>query len=327
MNTRTTAIMALAGAALTLSGCPAWDPDDYRNAPETYVSLKQLVAEHNANAAKVPRLWARAKIMVDLPGLPPIGSTSPLAETNGLLFLSKTGEPARPTNFVIIRKEWSVELFRVGVDSHSIPALPRYYLWYQAGSNSRAMLGRCKFAGAPKVKAVPIDPMQLVEILGVTKLPPVAAGVMPAVVLRMQGKPAAYVVRYLRPQSMTGELKIWREVSFRWSDDEPRRPFRVRLFDADGFCRVVAEVSDYKAIEWDGEDEAAPVMPTSFKIRWPEIKGVQRASAMHIVLSKMSTTHPFGDTIFDFESHLPPGILVEVLDAAYGPERRGRVGK
>ncbi len=67
-------------------------------------------------------------------------------------------------------------------------------------------------------------------------------------------------------------------------------------------------------------------MPTSFKIRWPEIKGVQRASAMHIVLSKMRT-HGFRDTIFDLESHLPPGIPVEVLDAAYGPERGERVGK
>ena len=321
MNVRAATLMVVAGSVLALAGCPAAvDPDDYTRAPEAYVPLKQLVAEYNANARKVPKLWARVKIKISLPGLPPIGSTSAGAETNGLLMLHQTPDPAKPDNFVLIRQELSAELFRLGVDSHSRPAEPRYYLWYRFGDRSQAWMGRCRFAGAPAVQGVPVDPMQLMEVLGVTELPPPAAGKLPAVVVRMEGAPAAYVLRYLKPQPVTGELKIWREVCFRWSDDGPRRPFRVRLFDADGFCRVVADVSEYKPIDWPGEPAEAPVMPTDLKIRWPEIKGIQPASSLHIVLSKVSTTHPFRDTVFDFVGNLPRGIPVKIVDAIYGPD-------
>ena len=150
MNIRTVAIIALAGAALTLVGCPAVDPaDDYRNAPETYVSLKQLVAEHNANAAKVPRLWARAKIMVDLPGLPPIGSTSPLAETNGLLFLSKTADPTRPS------KKWLSGFD--GCRRHSSTWRPRPVVGirYSAVRCSEIMRCICGLAASPSLRLRP----------------------------------------------------------------------------------------------------------------------------------------------------------------------------
>lgn len=314
MNVRAVALMVVAGSVLALAGCPAAvDPDDYTQAPETYVSLARLVAEHNANAAKVPRLWARAEIALKLPDGMPV-------DTGGVLMLAKTGSPVVPANFVLIGQELT-ELFRVGVDARSGAARARYYLWYKVGDRSQAWLGRCRLAGAPNVQAVPIDPMQLVEILGVTELPAVAAGKMPAIVMRLEGRPAAYVVRYLRPQPTTGELKIWREVSFAWSDAKPRRPFRVRLFDADGLCRVVADVGEYRPIQWQGpQDQAPPVMPTDLKIRWPKIKGVQPASSLHMVLSEI-TTKPKGRlTVFDFAGNLPRGIPVTLLDATYGPD-------
>ena len=319
MSVRAIAAVLAAGGMLTLTGCPAESLDDYSGCPATYVPLRELVAGYNANAAAMPKLWARASVKVTLPdGKGGWGSSSPLADPNAVLILSKDAKSPGDDKFVMIGRELSVELFRLGVDA----ANGLYYFWYKFGQRGECWLGRCRFAGAPAVKSVPIDPMQLVSILGVTELPEVAPGKMPAVVMRLSGGPPAYVVSYLKPQPVTRELKLWREVSFHWSDDKPRRPFRVRLFDPDGLCRMVAEVGEYKPVEWDGPQDEAPVVPTWLRICWPAIKEVQSASSLEIRLSDMSTTHPFRETVFRFRP--PPGIPVKLADAVYGPVRKER---
>ena len=119
----------------------------------------------------------------------------------------------------------------------------------------------------------------------------------------------AYVVRYLKPQPVSGHLKIWREVYFRWSDTKPRRPYRIKLYDADGLCRVVAEVSDYKRTNSFPHSGLLPsTMPTDIRITFPAIKNVQTASSLHMRLSEMSTTRRFSKKAFDFRSHLPTNI-------------------
>ena len=322
MSVRAIATVLAAGGMLTLTGCPPTCSEDYSRCPARYVSLRELVAGYNANAAAVPVLWARASVKVTLSDGKGSsfswGSASPLADPNAVLILSKDAQAAGPSDFVMIGRELSAELFRLGVDA----AGGLYYFWYNFGQRGEGWLGRCRFAGAPAVKSVPIDPMQLVSILGVTELPEVAPGKMPAVVLRLSGRPPAYVVSYLKPQPVTGELKLWREVSFHWSEDKPRRPFRVRLFDADGLCRMVAEVGEYKPIEWEGPPEKAPVVPTWLRICWPAIKDVQSASSLEIRLSDMSTTHAFRRTVFRFRP--PPGVPVKLVDAVYGPVRKER---
>ncbi len=289
-----------------LSGCA--------QCPEKFVSLETLVSEYNANASQVPRLWARARIRVTIGRSPPWGSASPLATPNSLLLLEKGGSTSKPVDFVIIGKEIT-ELFRVGTDSDA----GLYYCWANLGNWGGAWFGRTKYAGAPGVAGIPIDPMQLVEILGITELPEIRPGAMPAVVMTLQNKPGdyAYAVRYLKPQPVSGHLKIWREVYFRWSDTEPRRPYQIRIYDAAGICRVVAEVADYKPIATHTDGEG-PIMPTDIRITWPAIKNVQTASSLHMRLSEMSTTHPFFKIVFDFRSHLPPGITNPVqVDSIY----------
>ncbi len=277
--------------------------------PEKFVSTETLVDEYNANASRVPRLWARARIRVTLSDEKgrsvSWGSTSPLASGNAILLLDKGDNPSEPTDFVLIGREIT-DLFRVGTDS----AGGLYYCWANLGDKGGAWFGRTKYAGAPGVKAIPLDPLQLLEILGVTELPKVRAGAMPAVVMTLQNKPpddCAYVVRYLKPQPISGHLKIWREVYFRWSNTEQRRPYQIKLYDADGLCRVVAKVADYKPIDTDTDGEG-PIMPTDIRITFPAIKNVQTASSLHMRLSEMSTTRRFSKKVFDFQSHLPPGI-------------------
>ncbi len=276
--------------------------------PEKFVSTETLVAEYNANASQVPRLWARARVRVTLGRSVSWGSTSSLAAANALLLLDKGDSRSGPTDFVLIGYEVRpTELFRVGIDATA----DLYYCCYNFGRHGDAWFGRTKYAGAPGVKAIPLDPLQLVEILGVTELPAVQAGAMPAVVMTLQNTPGdcAYVIRYLKPQPVSGHLKIWREVYFRWSDTEPRRPYQIKLYDPDGLCRVVAEVSDYKPIETATDsDGEGPIMPTDIRITFPAIKNVQPASSLHMRLSEMNTTNLFRKTAFGFYSHLPPGI-------------------
>ncbi len=290
--------------------------------PEKFVSLKTLVDEYNANASQVGRLWTRAKVHVTLSNdrgqSVSWGSVSPLAVPNALILLDKGAGRSVPADFVLIGREaGAMELFRVGVDAGK----GLYYVWANLGGRGQAWFGRTKFAGAPGVAAIPIDPLQLVEILGVTELPAITAGAMPAVVMTLQNKPddCAYVVRYLKDQPVSGHLKIWREVYFRWSDKQPRRPYRIKLYDPDGLTRVVAEVSDYKPVATDGD---APIMPTDIRITWPKIKNIQPASSLNIKLTEMTTTKPFRKIVFDFHSHVPPGITEPVqVDASYGPVR------
>ena len=273
----------------------------------------------------LPRRWARARIratFTDKSGWKfSFGSTSALAPSNGYVLLWKeqggpaVGEgPAPKVNFALIGRELGSELFRLGLDAQA----GLYYLWYNFGDYRQAWVGRRKFAGAPRVTNIPIDPTQLVEILGVTELPDRPAAI-PAVRVTRQCNPCAYVVRYLKFQPVSGHLKLWREVHFRWSDSLPRRPYRVMLYDAEGRCRVVAEVGKYTPVAWAGPAERAPVMPTDIRMTWPKIKNVQPASSVHLRLSEMDATRDFSKEVFDFWSSLPPAVTDPIqVDAAYG---------
>ncbi len=293
-----------------LTGCPA---EDYSRCPEKFVSLPELLAEHNANAAKVPRLWARVRVRVSGPGFA-WGSASSLAAPNALLVLSKEQVNSGPPNFLLRGREM-VELFRLGVDARA----GLYYLWLNINSKGEAWFGRTKYAGAPAAEGIPLDPTQLVEVLGVTALPPLQPEKTPAVVLRLQSLPRpAYVLRYLSPQPVTGHLKVWREVYLHWDEKKPRRAYRVRLFDAAGLCRVVADLADYKPIATGAEEaEAPPVMPTDIRMTWPAIKGVQEASTLHMRLSEMAPK-AVSVKAFDFWEGLPPALEPVQVDSAYG---------
>ncbi len=306
--------------------------------PREHLSLETLVARHNANADKVDRLWARASIRVDFQDdkgrRVTWGSSSPLASPNGWVMLAKSApttmpasapcddgdqvEPSRQdASFVIIGKEAGQDLFRLGVDRAS----GLYYLSYELGQDSASWYGRIALAGAPDVTNVRIDPMQLLEILQVTALPEMEPESLPAVVMTLQDNPCAYVVRYLKPQPVTGALKIWREVYFKWDDRQPALPYQVRLYDADGLCRVIADVGKYARIEADQKDATTqpaepPIMPTEIRMVWPAIRDVQPYSMMSLRLSQMSTKKPFSDTTFKFR---PSGSSTQV-DEAYGAD-------
>jgi len=302
-------VLPILGLISALIGCVA-------RCPERWISREELVGEYNANAEAVPRLWARAKIAVAFTtgdGWPVRwGSTSALAGSNGLLLLVKGDDPDGPHDFLLRGVEAGNELFRVG----SSTADGVYYFAYRLGQEAGAWFGRNELAGAPGVEEIPIDPNQLLSVLGIVALPADFTR-LPTVVMTLSNDPCAYVLSYLARQPITGKILFRREVFFRWSDRQPRRPFRVNLFDGDGRRVMTAELKKYRKIQVPGLPvDRRPVMPTDIEIRWPEKK-----SRVHIVLSEM-TAEPRGSRaacrFFDDQGRPRwPGRIV-AIDAAAG---------
>lgn len=299
---RITAVISLCVLAGALLGCPP-------SCPETAVPIETLVAEYNETASAVPQLWARAKLAVTLTDERgrsfSWGSTSPLAVPNALLLLGKGLEPTGPHDFVLIGRETAaVELFRLGsnVDEGV------YYLWYRFGDYGQAWFGRHKYAGAPGVEQLPLDPNQLISVLSVTELPDDFT-TLPAVALTFSRDPCAYVVTYIDRQPVTGKILFRREVYFRWSDDEPCRPFRVNLFDNDGQRVMTADLDNYRPVAGTVR-ETPPLMPTDIRINWP-----QQGSRVHMVLSDMTIEDRWSRAATGFARFLPDDIPVMQVDA------------
>jgi len=287
---KTAAWLILAACCLGLPAAGCTPP-----CPKTLISMDQLVDDYNANAARAPRLWARAKIDGKLAGL---GS---LRGINGILVLSKDSDnKLGPYDFLLRAREMEGEL-RVGssVDEGL------YYLWYGFGQKGSAWAGRLKLAGAPGVTGLLIDPNQLLAVLCICPLPADFTDA-PTVAMTMDTRPehCAYVLTYIDRQPVTRRLGFRREVYFNWSHKPPAgpwwkklfappptelaqpRPFMVKFFDDQGRRIMTAKLKDYKPIDTTGMENpptVAPVMPTDIHIDWPE-----RNSSVHIVLSEMT---------------------------------------
>jgi hypothetical protein len=294
------AIIAL--AALAAAGCT--------ECPKSFVSIDRLVGDYNANARRVPRLWARAKIAVRLADERgwslTWGSTSPLATPNGLLLLFK-GEPPGPHDFVLIGREVAgVEVFRAGSKrQQQMPGLPApedvYYFWYDLAGRGGAWWGLHKLAGAPGTAKLPINPNDLLAVLGVCELPSDLTA-LPGAALTLSRDPCAYVLTCFDRQPGTRRIRFRREVLFHWSDDLPRRPYQVNFIDAHGRRVMTAELKRYRPIaQEEGAPGPAPVMPTDILIKpvpWATGSDGRPAPhnplrSIHIVLSHM-TTEPKG---------------------------------
>ena len=305
---------------LVLAGCQP-------TAPLTRVGIDPLVAEYNANARQVPRLWARAKMQLSFNGFS-LGSTSPLAASNGLLLLSKTDEPLGPQNFVLIGQETlAMKLFAAGssVDEGI------YYLWHRA-RDGQAWWGWHELAGAPgtETDAIPIDPNQLLSVLGICELPSNFTQ-LPTVALTMTHRPGekldfgekcAYVLTYLARQPLTNRILFRREIYFTWDETDPRRPYEIRLLDATGQRIMTAQLRNYKSIETDNADPP-PVMPTDIRIAWPG-----RDAGLHILLSEMTTENRWDIEAVYFRDAetgaLPDGVdPANVVPIDAGLEQKG----
>jgi len=295
--------------------------------PDEVIDIDQIVAAHNANAAQIPRLWARAEMDVTVkpPDAPEMTwrSGSPTC----LLLYWRGGNPDGPHDFVLVGRETAaVELFRMGSSTDQ----GLYYFWYRFGDRGGAWFGRLALAGAPGVSLLPFDPTELLGVLGITPLP-ANPGRLPAAVLTMNDRPGecSYVVGVVDAQPVSGRVLVKREIILPWSNDEPPLPKRVNLLDAAGRRVMTATLSDYRPID-TGEDqgdaddaarrEQPPVMPTSIDIVWRDVPGQpsRLIRRIHLKLSKMTAEDNELEADLATAFRPPPGVRPVPVDKGVG---------
>ncbi len=300
-----TLLVAAAIVAGTQLGCAP--------CPETHVSLDELVREYNARASRIAKLWARARITATFPvegGLPVTWSSG---TPNGLLLLFKGPNRLGPSDFVLVGREAGQEVFRAGSNIEQ----GAYYYWQSFGGHGKAYVGRLELAGAPGVLAMPIDPSQLLAVLGVCELPDDFTR-LPAVALTMNAKPGecAYVVTCIDRQPISGRILFKREMFFRWDDRKPRRLYKVNFFDASGRRILTASLENYKPVEMpEGEiadAQPAPMMPTDIRIQWIDPKTHRKTVSVRLELSEMTAAGAGVREATRFDP--PPGIPVIRVD-------------
>lgn len=310
-------LVLLAALLAAAGGCAA-------PCPNSLASIDQIVAAHNANVASVPRLWARVEMDVSLQPETGPEMTWRSGSPTGLLLYRRGGKPNGPHDFVLIGRETAaVELFRAGAST----AQGLYYFWYRFGDRAGAWYGRLALAGAPGVKHMPIDPMQLLGILGITPLP-TEPGKLPAVALSMNNTPGqcAYVVTVLDRQPVSNRVLFKREIILPWTGKEPPPPTRVNIFDDAGRRVMTAALADYKPIDVSSLDKPpakSPVMPTDIDITCSDVPGVPRLiRKIHLRLSEMTVEDKWLPEAVDFKP--PTGVVPVLADEALAKPPAGR---
>jgi len=285
--------------------------------PEKLASIDEIVTAHNANAASVPRLWARVEMSVTLKPSGGPEMTWRSGSPTGLLLYRRGENPNGPHDFVLIGRETvAAELFRMGSSTDD----GLYYFWYALGGRAKAWYGRLALAGAPGVMYLPIDPTQLLGVLGITPLP-AEAGRLPAAALSMRNKPpndCAYVVTVIERQPVSRRLRFTREVVIPWSDDQPLRARQVNVFDGAGRRAMTATLADYRPIDVSSMDDPPakpPLMPTDIDIVCNDLPGMTTlVRRIHLRISEMTVEDTWLPEAMNFRP--PDGAKVVRVDAA-----------
>ncbi len=248
--------------------------------------LDVVIAGYNANASRIPRLWSYARVAATFRETPSDlgvswGSTSPLAEPNARLFLTKQADPLAAPEFLLLIKEAGREVSRLGTST----ADNAYYFWYLFGDHAGGLWGQLNLAGAPNLRDLPIDPTQLLAALAVMELP--YSQLRPPFVIQSYATdPCAYVLTFIDRQPVTNKLLARREIYFDRRQGKAIRPIRVMIYDDRGREVLRGDLADYQPIESPDarNDVPQPVMPTDIRLHWRKT-----GSEMHITLEGMTT--------------------------------------
>jgi hypothetical protein len=308
-------LAGLLAAAAAAGCCPPY--------PRTILPVEELIARHNANAAKVPRLWARAEFRLVVDGWRvPFG-------TYGYVILDKGDEPLGPHDLVVIGREAGQDVFRLGNSTEE----GLYYWWFGYDQRAGGAFGRTELAGAADGNLMPIDPLGLLSVLTVCEVPADPAD-LPAALVRLDDadcRHRAYVVGHVAPNPLSGRIALRREVRYAWDDERPARPFRVDFLDRLGRRVMEARLADYRPVAMEhpeAEANAPAVMPTDIeitRITYPPGDPGRPQSKHHlrIRLSEMTTAEKVPPEAFLLWQRLPasfPRSALTDVDAA----RRGR---
>ena len=305
--------------------------------PKAQITLDELVAEYNANASAVPMLAAYTDIEFTAYH-EATGLSLPLwSSPNGLLRIKKGPDPLGAHDMVLIGREVSKQVLRVGTSRKENV----YYMWTLM-PEARAMWGRMQLAGAPGIKLMPIDPTGLQAVLGICQLPADQSNT-PAVTLQMDTTPGryAYVLDYVSRQPVSNRIVVRREFRFAWDEKrhswlaeilwgkEKRRLLdEINFFDARGRRIMSAAVGNYEPVDvsaMDNPPETPPIVPTDIRITWFNDRK-QKTASVRLQLSQMTTEETWDTEICEFLKNVPADIppdKVIQIDKHIQPTKKG----
>jgi hypothetical protein len=303
--------LTLASFAILQAGCVT----EVRS-PAVQADVDRLVAEYNANAAAIPKVWARATI--DLTVADDTGGTfnwgTQLGASNGILVAGKNPGVA---DFVLVGRESGQEVMRLGTSS----ADNVYYVWYHFGAKGGAWIGRADGAGAAGAAEAFVDPASLVGLLGIVELPS-GSGQLSAYALcighpqalgqpKCDQPPHAYVLA-IGP----GGAGYKREIYFNWGKaGGPHRPYKVVYFGRDGKEVLTADLGDYQPVSGTDAQASQAVVPAQIVLNGKEGSGRKsHLRDMHLKLAGMKVGEVEPAEAAKFWDNLPPVLKERVVD-------------
>ena len=308
-------LLALAGCCLPLNPPPR----------DSVASVPTIIDEYNANAQKTPYFRLEARIQATIyskQGVSLLRYGTLVGPPNATILLARNEEaPAGPDDFTFYVREATRKVFGAGVSS--LDGL--YYFFYGLGDNSDAVVGRTALAGAPGVEAMPIDPLQLAAVFGMTPLPD-DLSTFPTVTQRMKMDcPYAYILSVVDRQAVSGQAVVKRDMYFTWDPGKPRQLYRIVFINQRGLDVMQAELSDYKALdvsELFAPPAEPPVMPHTLKLTWLDGQTGKRSARLEISISRAHTPDLLYEEAVRFE-HIVPGTLqgrARLIDAELAPQ-------
>ena len=274
---------------------------------KTVKPIEAVIKNYNANATRLPRIWLRVDLTAVIREKPSDLIGLPWTFSNGIIMIRKQDNRFAIPDFKLILKEAGKTVAQVGTSSNDRV----YYMWQTLSNKIPSYFGELKYAGAPNVNKLPIDPIQLMSILCINELPADLTRA-PFVTQRISSKPCAYVLTYIDRQPVTNKFIARREIYFQRAVtvnpdgnevELPCRPFMVKIFDQKGFEVFTAKMSKYKPItleDVDDENQPYPVMPTNI-----EMKCNITGTWLKLNIKHLTTGEEFDSDAYDFWDIMP----------------------
>jgi len=278
-------VIVLAAGLLSLVGCgggrTAASVD--RGERSAGVSYAELASAHNARATRLGRLWARAAVQLKYTDREGVERRE---QGEGHL------QVIQPSRLALSVGKLGEVLFWLGSDE-------RMFWWFELGDASRASVALHENATRPCAGelALPVHPLDLLDLLGVTPLPERSAS---GVVVDGAGR---YVVDV---PARVGARRVF-------FDAESRRPVRVEIWRAGETSPAVrAELSEYERVNVPGVGGVDPRVASRVRVRH-----LESGSEMVLFLSDMNDGSRSGrlePIAFDFggllDAHAPREVVV-----------------
>jgi hypothetical protein len=238
----------------------------------------EVLARHNAWAARLPHLWARANLMLNFPK-DEAGTEREQHDLSGHLFLIK------PDRLFVHGEVLGKDVFTVGMNPE------RFWLWIRPEVNT-VWTGR---RGGEGEKRFILSPADLMTAIGLFRI-----DLDPATPAEFVAQRDHYVLteRYRSTAAPAPRRRIW-------FDRETLRPARVDLFDEFGRRLLMAELLRYKPV-----GPAETPLATAYRARF---YGDGQEMILVLRLTEVKPEKKPNPRIFEYRR--PPGATVRDLDA------------